>query len=298
MTNSSRLKQLLSRDKPTLISGAYDGLTAHLAELAGFDGIWASGFCVSTSKRLPDVGLVTFSEQLERAREMNSSISIPVVADVDDGFGDAVNVTRTVLEYEAAGIAALCMEDSRHPKRCSLYSSLDRGLVSEKEFAHKIRVAKETQRTEDFQIIARTEALIDGRGIGEALDRTSAYAEAGADLLLVHWAGEDAEPLEEFSARYQGTTPLAAVPTTYSQVTASRLHELGFKLVIFANQGLRAGVQSMKQVFKRMVETGSAGSVEDRICTLSEIASLVNLDDVIRLESDPDARDGKPEELA
>ena len=295
---SERLRDLLSRPQATLICGVYDGLSARIAERAGFDGVWASGFCISASKRIPDVGLITMSEHLAATCEINKATNLPVVADVDDGFGDAINVTRMVREYEGAGIAAICMEDNRHPKRCSLYEGLERALVSSEEFTMKIRAAKEARTDPSFLVIARTEALVAGLGLPEARRRGRAYARAGADIILVHSKDPDPRPVLEFGRSWDGGLPLAAVPTKYPSVKVSDLYARGYRLVIFANQGLRASVAAVDRVFRRMVQTQSLASVEDQISPLSEIFSLVDMDEVRRLESHlmtPAARDPAPD---
>ncbi|MEM7232939.1 MAG: isocitrate lyase/PEP mutase family protein [Planctomycetota bacterium] len=295
MTKSLRLRQLLARNQATLLCGAYDGLSARLAAEAGFDAIWASGFCIAASKALPDVGLVTMSEHLSRTAEMVRSVDAPVVVDADDGFGDFVNLTRTVREYEAAGVAALCVEDNQHPKRCSLYADLDRKIVSAEEFADKIKAAKDAQISDDFVFVARTEALVAGRPMSEAIDRGHLYEEAGADVLLVHWTQPGSQAIEEFAAKWTGNIPLAVVPTAIPQASASFLTEHGYRMVVFANQALRSAIETMQLSMRRMVETGSLLSVDDMICTLREVARLVDLDEVRALEKRYAKTGAKPE---
>lgn len=281
---SGKLRASLERPRAVLIGGVYDGLSSALAERAGFDGVWASGFCISTSKKLPDVGLVTMSEHLAATIEINRATSLPVVADVDDGFGDAINVTRMVREYEAAGIAAVCLEDNHHPKRNSLYGGLARKLVSAEEFVIKIRAAREARIDPAFVLIARTEALVAGMGLEEALRRGKAYAEAGADMVLVHSKEPDPALILQFGAQWGRSVPLACVPTTYAGATVPDLYAHGYRLVIFANQGMRAAVRAMDRVFRRMVEAQSPSAVDGEISPLKEIFDIVDMDGVRRLE--------------
>lgn len=281
---SRKLREMLAGPRALLIGGVYDGLSAALAERAGFDGVWASGFCISTSKKIPDVGLVTMTEHLAATVEIDRATTLPVVADVDDGFGDALNVSRMVREYEAAGIAAICIEDNRHPKRNSLYAGLDRKLVSAEEFVVKIRAAREARTDPSFYLIARTEALVAGMGLPEALRRGRAYAEAGADMVLVHSKEPDPALVLEFGSQWNSKLPLAAVPTTYASATVSDLYAHGYRLIIFANQGMRAAVRAMDRVFRRMVEAQSPSVVDGEISPLKEIFDLVDMDGIRRFE--------------
>jgi len=283
-TKPEKLRALLSRPRPTLIVGVWDGLSAALAERAGFDGVWASGLCISTSMRIPDVGLVTMSEHLEATRRIDRATTLPVVADVDDGFGDAINVTRMVREYEAAGIAAVCIEDNHHPKRNSLYGGLARKLVTAEEFVVKIRAARDARRDPSFLVIARTEALVAELGHDEAMRRAQMYAAAGADMVLVHSKDRDPAPILEFGKQWTLATPLAAVPTTYPSVGTRELFDHGYRLIILANQGLRASISAVTDVFKTMIETESAATVEDRIAPLADVFSIVDMEGVRRLE--------------
>lgn len=285
MTKAQRLRELIKRDQVTLACGVYDGLSAFLAERAGFDALWASGYCISASKRLADVGLVTMTEHLLATAEIDKASSLPVIADVDDGFGDAVNVSRMVREYEAAGIAAICLEDNRHPKRSSLYAGVNRDLVSQEEFSGKIRAAKEFQTTKDFVVIARTEALVADLGVPEALSRARAYGKAGADMVLVHCKDPKPDLMMEFSKHWDMDIPLVAVPTTYYGVKTADLNKAGYKIVILANQGLRSAVTAMDRTFRQMVRDQGSATVESQISPLSEISSIVGLERTRDIES-------------
>ena len=199
-------------------------------------------------------------------------------------YGDAINVTRVVKEYETAGISGICLEDYHHPKRCSLITGFRRNLESIDEFASKVRAAKETQNDPDFVVIARTEALVAERGNAEALKRAAAYAAAGADLVLVQSKESTPGQINSFAVEWDGAVPLVAIPTMYPEVTVSELYELGYAIIIFANQGFRAAVLAMGEVFRRMIETQTIASVENEICPLSEIFSLVGYEEIRRLE--------------
>lgn len=182
------LKNLFKKDGVIQIVGAHDGLSAKLVERNGFDGVWASGFEISTSYGVPDANILTMSQFLERACEMNDAVAIPVIADCDTGFGNSNNVIYLVKKYESAGIAAITIEDKKFPKVNS-YIPGRQELAPVAEFVGKILAAKNAQRTKDFMVIARVEALIAGVGEKEALKRASAYANAGADAIFIHSKG-------------------------------------------------------------------------------------------------------------
>lgn len=283
MSSRAELRRLLAGDRPLIIAGVHDGLSARLAERAGFFGLWASGFCISAGKCLPDVGLLSMHEHLAASAEIRAATRLPVIADVDDGFGDAINVVRTIREYEAAGVAGVCLEDNAHPKRNSLYAGLDRQLVDADVFARKIAAAVATRRDPGFVIVARTEALVAGLGQDEAHRRASAYADAGADVILVHARASSAAPILEFGRSWRRGVPLAAVPSTYPEVDSDELFAAGYRLIVFANQGMRAAVAAMDRCFRAMARTRSLAAVEATVSPLSEIFALVDYEEVNRL---------------
>jgi acyl-CoA synthetase (AMP-forming)/AMP-acid ligase II/2-methylisocitrate lyase-like PEP mutase family enzyme len=285
VSRGAALRRLLAGPRPLVIAGVSDGLSARIAERAGFAGLWASGFAISAGKCLPDVGLMSMHEHLSATAAIVAASGAPVVADIDDGFGDAINVVRTVREYEAAGVAAVCLEDNQHPKRNSLYAGLDRQLVEREVFARKIEAACDSRRDRQFVVIARTEALVAGLGQDEAYRRARAYAEAGADLVLVHSKATTPAPILEFGRRWDLPVPLAAVPSTYPSVTTDELAAAGYRLIVLANQGLRAAVAAMDRTFRALATAPSAAAVEAEISPLSEVFALVDYEEINRLHA-------------
>jgi phosphoenolpyruvate phosphomutase len=275
---ASSLRQRLLKPGPALLVGAHNALSARLGEEAGFDGIWASGFEISAARAVPDANILTMAETLDAAREMAEAVSIPVIADCDAGFGNAINVIRTVVEYERAGVAGICIEDNTFPKRCSFYVGVARELVSAEEHAGRIRAAISSRSSDDFLVIARTEALIAGYGMAEALNRARAYADAGADCVLVHSKATTSDELRDFAARWDRDTPLVSVPTRYKHTSAGELDELGYKVVIFANHALRASVKAMQTVLATLRESGTPASADPYIVELDEIYRLVGVE--------------------
>ncbi|MBI4588361.1 MAG: isocitrate lyase/phosphoenolpyruvate mutase family protein [Candidatus Rokubacteria bacterium] len=287
MTKARKLRELL--DRPGLVAavGAHDALSAKLIEAAGFPLVWASSFTVAASQRaMPDVNLLTMTENVEAARYIHDAVSIPVIADCDNGYGNAVNVIRTVEEYEKAGIAGISIEDNVFPKTCSLYPGVRRELASVEEHAGKIRAAKRAQRDPDFSVIARTEALIAGWGMAEALKRAHAYAEAGADMILVHSKAPTAAEVLGFMARWDGSKPVVVVPTLYPSVRFEELEAAGVKLVIFANQVLRGAVKGMRETLEVLQRTKHLQSVVPTIVPLEEIYRYVGVSEFKAIEAE------------
>jgi phosphoenolpyruvate phosphomutase len=285
MPNAHRsLKQLLVARPQVVACGAHDALSARLVEEAGFDAIWASGFGLSAVRAVPDASILTMSETLEATRAMVEATSIPVIADCDTGFGNAINVMRTVADFEAAGVAAISIEDNVFPKRCSFYAGVARELVPTEEHARKIAAAKAAQRSADFVVIARTEALIAGWGKEEALSRARAYADAGADAILVHSKHPDLSELAEVAAAWDRPAPLVAVPTAYIGASLRELERAGFRIVIYANQALRAAVSAMREALAAL-RVGDASALERRIAPLEDVDALVGVDALVQNEA-------------
>ena len=264
--------------------GAHDALSAKLIEQAGFDAVWASGFGISASlKCIPDGSFLTMTEQLDVTRNIAEAVDIPIIADCDTGFGNALNVMRMVQDYEKAGIAGICIEDNVFPKRCSFYAGVRRELISPEEHAGKVRAAKSAQASPDFIVIARTEALIAGWGQDEALKRAEMYADAGADAVLIHSKSTTFDELRTVSQQWSGRVPLVVVPTIFGGVTAEELERHHFKIVIFANQVIRTAIKAMRDTLEVLNRDNRPDAVVDRMVKLQEVYDLVG---VTQMEED------------
>ena len=278
MHNATKLRALLRRPGIVKAVGAHDALSAKLVQEAGFDAIWASGFGISAAlKCIPDASFITLTEQLDVERNMVEAVSIPIIADCDTGYGNALNVMRTVNDHERAGIAAICIEDNVYPKRCSFYAGVRRELIPVEEHCGKIKAAKAAQTVPDFIVIARTEALIAGWGQEEALKRAEAYAQAGADAVLIHSKSPTFDELKTVARSWSGRVPLVVVPTIFDGVTAAELEEAGFKILIYANQMIRAGIKAMRDALAVIKHDTRPGAVNDRIVKLNEVYDLVGV---------------------
>mgnify|MGYP003336639708 FL=1 len=186
MSPIDALRQKMESPATVRVGGAFDAMSAKLVEMHGFDAVWAGSFAISATHALPDASIMTMTEFLHVTTSMVDACKIPVIADCDTGFGGPSNVSHMVKKYENAGVAAISIEDKVFPKQNSLLEGGSQDLLSEKEFVAKIIAAKEAKRNPDFMIIARTEALIAGLDMNEAIQRAIAYEKAGANAILIH----------------------------------------------------------------------------------------------------------------
>lgn len=290
----ARLRQGLAGDGPVVAVGAHDAMGACLIEAHGFDAVWVSGFGVSAmAYGLPDLNLITMSETLDVTRRIESVTQLPVVVDCDNGYGGFGNVVRTVVEFDRAGVAAVCIEDNLFPKRNSLYQGKSRReLLETTEQARRLRAAKAAQESPEFVLIARVEALIAGHGIAAAIERAVAYSEAGADAILIHSKDKSLREIEGFLKQWGETglsTPLVAVPTLFPDYTAEQLHSKGFAMVILANQLMRASVGAMEETLRTLRAEGKPAAVDPHIAEVNHIFELVHTREAIEAEEADDS---------
>lgn len=270
--------------KPKILIGIHDPLSALLAQRAGFKMLWASGFGFSTVSGIPDVNLITLSENLELLRRIVNVVNIPVIADCDSGYGDIIMVSRLVQDYEKVGIAGICIEDNIYPKRNSFYKGVKRELATIEEHIAKIKIAKEFRKSKKFLIFARTEALIAGLGQKEALLRAEQYVRAGADVIVIHSKKDDASEVLEFARNWKLKTPLAIIPTTYFKTPIQRFASAGFRYLIYANQLIRSTIGSMEKTLVDLKKEESRRQVDKTITTMSHIFNIVGVDKIKELE--------------
>lgn len=269
------LKEKLSAGTLVALMSAHNPLSARLAEEAGFDGIWASGFELSAAYGVPDASLLSLSQHLDMTRAICEQVSVPVVADIDTGYGNAINVLHVVGAYARAGAAAVVIEDKIFPKDTSLLAGGRQELVRIEEFQGKLAAAKAAGAAHDLVVVARTEALIADLGQGEALRRGAAYAEAGADLLLVHSKRKTPDEIVAFTKAWTGAIPLVLVPTAYPQLTEAMIRDLGkIAIVIYANHAVRAAVGAMRAVFAQIRRDGGIHNVDKQIPAVEDIFDL------------------------
>jgi phosphoenolpyruvate phosphomutase len=221
------------------------------------------------------------TQHLDMVRAIAAQSSLPIVADIDTGFGNAINVIYAIQQYERAGAAAVVIEDKTFPKVTSLVADGRQELLRAEEFQGKIRAAIATRSDPDFLIIARTEALIAGLGEKEALDRASAYEAAGADMILVHSKQKTPDEVESFVRAWNGKAPVVIVPTAYPEMNEERIRRLGkISMVIYGNHAIRASVTAMKDVFSRILKDRGIHHVNQDIVSVEEIFRLQKMDQV------------------
>ncbi|KFE50518.1 phosphonopyruvate hydrolase [Pseudomonas syringae] len=275
MTKNQTLRSALASGKLFTAMAAHNPLAAKLAQEAGFSGIWGSGFELSASYAVPDANILSAGTHLEMMRAIASVISIPLIADIDTGFGNAINVSYVVPQYEAAGASAIVMEDKTFPKDTSLRAEGRQELVRIEEFQGKVAAATNARRDPDFVVIARTEALIAGHGQAEAIQRAEAYAEAGADAILIHSKQKTPDEVLAFIDAWKGTVPLVLVPTAYPQLTEADIAALGkVGIVIYGNHAIRAAVGAMRKVFAAIRAEGGIREVDRSLPSVKEIIAL------------------------
>jgi len=286
MSVSEILKKNLEEKSILRVGGAFDAMSAKLVEINGFDAIWAGSFAISATHALPDASIMTMTEFLNVASNMVESCKIPVIADCDTGFGGPSNVSHMIKKYENAGIAGISIEDKIFPKQNSLLEDGKQELISEKEFVAKIIAAREAKQNKDFMIIARTEALIAGMGMNEALKRAYAYENAGASAILIHSKKNDPSEIFEFTEMWKGSIPLVVVPTSYPSVSLDELISHKIKMVIYANQSLRVAHAAMSRVLKEINQSKSLTDVNEKMSSMEQIFHLQKMFNIKNEEED------------
>lgn len=256
------LKQQLQQPGMVIAPGAYDAIGARLIEQAGFSAVYMTGAGTSAARGYPDFGLLTMSEMVENAAVMARAVNIPLIADADTGYGNELNVTRTVREYEARGVAAIHIEDQVSPKRCGHLDG--KQVISREEFVSKIRAAVEARRTKDFVVIARTDAraMLD---LDEAIWRANAALQAGADMAFV----EATQTLEEVAAvpkRVQGPCLLNVVPGGRTpNIDLREVEAMGYKLAILPGLMLKAAIEAGDAALAELKATHFAPKVTQSV---------------------------------
>jgi phosphoenolpyruvate phosphomutase len=274
-SRNARFRRLLTDPVLAHAMSAHNPLSALLAAEAGFDAVWGSGFELSASHAVPDASILSPVQHLDMMRAMAAASPAPVIADIDTGFGNAINVAYLLPQYEAAGVSAVVMEDKTFPKDTSLRAGGRQELARVPEFQGKIEAALAARRDPDFCVIARCEALIAGLGQAEALARAAAYEEAGADAILIHSKQTAPDEVLAFVAAWQGRAPLVLVPTAYPQLRERDIQALGkVGLVIYGNHAIRAAVGAMRDVFARIRRDGGVHEVNAMLPTVGDIMAL------------------------
>jgi 2-methylisocitrate lyase-like PEP mutase family enzyme len=271
--DTTKLRNLFASGRIAVAPGAYDGLSARLVEQAGFPAVYASGGAIARSAGVPDLGLISPSAIVDRLAAMVDVIGVPLVADADTGYGNALNAQVAARAFERAGVAAFHLEDQSFPKKCGHYD--DKGLVPVGEMVQKLKAVRDALHDPDFVVIARTDAIA-VEGFAAAIDRAAAYREAGADMLFVEAPTSEAEIVEVAKAvggwklinMFEGgKTPLLPVP---------RLEALGYHLVIIPSDTQRAAIKAMQRVLATIARDGSAAAMIDDMASFRDREAVVD----------------------
>lgn len=278
------LRELLESSTCEMLMEAHNGISAKIVEEAGFKGIWASGLTLSASLGHRDCNEISWSDLCRQLEFMRDATYLPILFDGDSGFGNFNNVRELVKRLCRYGISGVCIEDKLFPKNNSF---IDRGQTLEciDRFSGKIKAAKDSQTNHEFCVVARLESFIAGLGLEEALKRGYAYAESGADAILVHSKQATPDEIIQFANSWDSQVPLIIVPTKYPQISMDLMNELGISMTIWANHLLRAAITSMREVASEIYSNQSIYSVSKKVALVEEIFRLTNEDELREAEN-------------
>ncbi len=285
------LRARLTQPEILVAPGIYDGLTATLAEQAGFETLYLSGAAVAyTRLGRPDIGLTSVTEMAETMALVRDRVSLPVIIDADTGFGNALNARRTMRLYERAGASALQVEDQTYPKRCGHLA--DKSLISIAEMAGKIAAMADTRAHDDTLIIARTDAIA-VEGFDAAMERAEAYVTAGADILFIEAPRTGAE-LASVAQTFKGRVPLLAnmVEGGHTPITSAKdLQDLGFDIVIFPGGIVRALARTAQDYYASLRQHGSNTPFADRMFDFDGLNARIGTPEMLALGQRFDGQD-------
>jgi 2-methylisocitrate lyase-like PEP mutase family enzyme len=291
LTPTRRLRALLGENRCIIAPGVADALAARLVALEGFDAIYMTGFGTSLTRLgMPDVGLLTASEMVDNASRIADASGLPLVADADNGYGNPINVRRTIRDYEKAGVAGVHIEDQVWPKRCGHLAG--KRVIPATEMVAKIKAACDARRDPDFVIIARTDAIA-VEGLEAALERGERCREAGADMLFIEAPVGRAE-VERVASRFKGVPLLynMAASGKTPDLPADELGRLGFRLAIYPNWMILAAIPAMQHLLRELKRAGGVAHLRDKVATFKQFTDIAGLPEIQQLEE----RYGVPED--
>lgn len=276
-TPPTRLRRLLARNELLVLPGVYDGLSARVAEEAGFECLYVSGGAIARGSGLPDLGLLSMTEVRDRVAQICDAVSVPVVVDIDTGYGNALNVHRTVREFARLGIAAFQLEDQVTPKKCGHYAG--KAVISTEEMVGKIASAVDARGEGGPLLIARTDAVAT-EGFAAAVDRARRYADAGAEILFVE-APTDRRQIEATARELTGRTLLINMfeGGRTPVVAPDELATMGYRIVIVPSDLQRAAIDAMRRAAAELLEHGGTAAMSDRLTTFDEREALIGKPD-------------------
>ena len=284
MKKTEKLRALLNSNELEFIIEAHNGLSAKIAEEAGFKGIWASGLSLSAQYGVRDNNEASWTQIVDMVEFMSDVTEVPILLDGDTGYGNFNNMRRLVRKLEQRRIAGVCIEDKLFPKTNSFINGEKQKLANVEEFSGKIAAGKDSQLDKNFCIVARIEAFIAGWGLKEALYRAESYRKAGADAILVHSALSNPSEILQFANEWANRGPLIIVPTKYYSTPTEAFRKSNISLIIWANHLLRASITNMQRVASHVKTRESVVDIEDSIATVNEIFRLQGADELALAE--------------
>jgi phosphoenolpyruvate phosphomutase len=276
---------MLTRPELAFLMEAHNGLSAKVAQEAGFEGIWGSGLSISAALGVRDNNEASWTQVMEVVEFMADATSIPILLDGDTGYGNFNSMRRLVQKLEQRDIAGVCIEDKIFPKTNSFIRGTSQPLAEIEEFAGKIKAGKDAQRDDDFVLIARVEAFIAGWGLEEAMKRAEAYRLAGADAILMHSALRSPSEILAFKKEWGDRLPVVIVPTKYYTTPTDVFREQKFAMVIWANHLMRSALTAMKGTAAQIFKDQCLINVEDKVATVAEVFRMQGESELEHAES-------------
>lgn len=274
MRTTTQLRNLLQSNELIVAPGAADALIARIIEQAGFPALYLTGAGVAYTTVGPDIGLLGMSEMINRLEYICDAVGIPVIADGDTGYGNALNVIRTVKAYEKAGAAAIQLEDQVMPKKCGHLSG--KQLIEAGEMANKIKAAADARRDSDFVIVARTDARA-VLGLNAAIERAQLYLEAGADIIFVE-APESIEEMQQINRQFNAPTLANMVEGGKTPLLPNQtLQKLGYKVVIYPNSAIRVMTKAVSQLMHALKESGTTQGELEQMFLFDKVNQIIGL---------------------
>lgn len=271
---TTQLKNLIQSKDLTFLMEAHNGLSAKIAQQAGFSGIWGSGLSISASLGVRDNNEASWTQVLEVVEFMSDATHIPILLDGDTGYGNFNNMRRLVNKLESRGVAGVCIEDKIFPKTNSFLREERQPLADMEEFAGKIKAGLDARKDDDFCVVARIESFISGWGLEETLKRAHCYHRAGATALLIHSKKSNASEIFAFMKEWKNLCPVIIVPTKYYATPTQEFRDQGISTVIWANHLMRSAITSMQSTAKKIFQSQSLMDVEEKVAPLKEVFRL------------------------
>ena len=281
---TTALRQFVYANELSFLMEAHDALSASIAAKVGFKGLWASGLSISSTLGYRDTNEASWTELVDAVERIADASNLPVLVDGDSGFGNFNNARLVSHKLWRRGAAGVCLEDKGFPKMNSFVG--DRHPLAEiKEFCGRLSAVKDIIPDREFVLVARLEALIAGHDLDEALVRADAYAEAGADAILIHSRKADADEILEFAQQWRNKKPVLIVPTKYYRTPTAQFRDAGISTIIWANHNMRASVSAMRDVCSQILEEESLVNIESEVAGLGEVFDLLRYAELSEAEA-------------